>query len=137
MNPEEDAWQLAISSKPYEAYGKLIELDGSHAKSPELALRLYWLLALNPELDAKRSRHDWLAAALIRSQLSAPALELYKRELEANPEVGLSGPYQQVLGASAPPSSLLWLAKPRLAAAGLKRLWSSIENDLDKLSFQL
>ena len=133
MNLEEEAWKLAVSAKPSEAYHRLIELDSVRPDSSELAMRLYWLLAFQPELDANRSRHDWLAAALIRARLSTPALELYKRELESNSEAGLSEPYNQLLKVEAVSGNLLWIARQRLAAAGFSRLWSSIQDDLNAL----
>jgi hypothetical protein len=134
MNSEEEAWNQAVSNQPSEAYSRLIALDCDRPESPDLALRLYWLLALQPELDPERSRHDWLAAALTRARLATPALELYKRELETNPDAGLSAPYGQLLKVDAASGNLLWVARQRLAAAGLKRLWEVIENDLNALS---
>jgi hypothetical protein len=134
MNPDEEAWQLAVSAKPSEAYFRLLELNRARPESSDLALRLYWLLAMHPEFDPERSRHDWLAAALTRAQLSTPALELYKRELESNPDAGLSRPYSQLLKVDAAPGNLLWIARQRLAAAGFSRSWSAIQEDLNALS---
>jgi hypothetical protein len=137
MNPEEEAWKLAISNQPAESYSRLIALDCLRPESPDLALRLYWLLALQAELDTAHSRHDWLAAALCRARLSTPALELYKRELETNPEAALSEPYNQLLKVDAASGNLLWIARQRLDAAGFKRMWSVIAGDLNELSARI
>jgi hypothetical protein len=134
MTTEEEPWQLAGFNRLSEAYSRLVELDSTRPNRPESALQLYWLLALNPELDSIRSRHEWLATALTRSRLSTPALELYKRELEANPEAGLSEPYNKMLEIEASSENLLGIASQRLAAAGLRRSWHVIESDLTILS---
>lgn len=131
MSPEDEAWMLAVSNRPAEAYSRLAALDD--AENAGVAARLYWLLALHPELDQERSRHHWLAAALERSRLSGPFLELYQRELEANPQVGLAEPYLRLLQIDAAGNNLLWFARQRLAAAGFKRLWPVIDADLQIL----
>jgi tetratricopeptide (TPR) repeat protein len=135
MSPEEEAWKLALSNQLAEAYTRLFALDSAQSvKSEASALRLYWILSIQPELDSLRSRHHWLAAALSRARLSSPALELYNRELEANPELGLSGPYARLLEVDASWGNLVWLARLRLSMAGLNRLWEVIDADLRILS---
>jgi hypothetical protein len=134
VDPVEEAWKLAVADYQPEAYSRLIDLDRARPHNPDLALRLYWLLAIQPGLDPARSRHDWLLASLTRSRLSGPALELYKRELEANSETGLFEPYTRLLEVDASGGNLMWIARQRLGVAGLKRSWAAIDIDLCVLS---
>jgi hypothetical protein len=134
VDPVEEAWKLAVADRQHEAYSGLIELDRVRPESPDLALRLYWLLAIQPALDPAHSRHNWLLAALTRSRLSGPAIELYRRELEASPETGLFQPYTRLLEMDASGGNLLWIARQRLGVAGLKRSWAAIDVDLRILS---
>jgi hypothetical protein len=131
--PEEDAWALAASGKRVEAYSHLVELNHGRPENADIALRLYWLLAVQPTLDSDRTRHHWLAAALTRSRLSGPAVELYRRELEANPESSLVGPYLRVLEPDSSRTNLLGVARLRLAAAGVSRMWKALDIDLAAL----
>ena len=122
-DPVESLWELALDGQEEEAYRSLVRLMESDPDNEVLPLRLYWLLALNPALDAHRTRHHWLADALVRGRLSGPALELYRRELEANPEQALDdphdpGPYSGVLGIEANPSAVMTVARWRVSAAG-------------------
>src|SRR5947199_304059 len=76
-----------------EAYSGLAELARARPDRADVPVRLYWLLALDPQLDPRRTRHDWLALALARSGLRGPAAELYRRELAADPHRALADPY--------------------------------------------
>jgi hypothetical protein len=130
----EDAWNLAVNGDRVEAYSRLVELDRSRPDSAQVPLRAYWLLAVQPDLDSARSRHDWLATALARSRLKGPASVLYGRELEADPATGLFGPYSRILDEAASGGDLLSVARQRLNAAGLIRSWVAIHIDLGILS---
>src|ERR1700722_883793 len=134
MNLESEGWKPPDSQRPTEAYSPVVEMDSTQPNPPETAIQPYWLLALHPESDSSASRHYWLAATLTRARLDTPALELYKRELEANPEAGLSKAYGKLLKIQASAGNLLWIARQRLAAAGHKRLWPVIQSDLNVLS---
>jgi len=132
--PEDEAWALAVAGEAVEAYTRLVELARSRVESAELALRLYWLLAVHPALDADRTRHDWLATALVRSRLRGPAVELYRRELEADPVVALSERYVRLLEADANAMEKLNLARLRLAGATPIKAWHVVEADLAALA---
>ncbi len=134
VDPKEEAWNLAVSRQPQEAYSRLLEQDSREPGSWDTALRLYWLLAVRSDLDAVRSRHDWLAAALTRSRLTGPAAELYRRELATNPRKVLLEPYDRLLEVEAAGGNLLWVARERLGAAGSNRAWLVMNNDVRTLS---
>lgn len=134
-DPLDEAWKLAVDGERAEAYSRLVDLDQARPNLLDTAIRLYWLLTLDPGLDGERNRHDWLAGALVRSNLQGPAAELYRRELAACPEEALFGPYVEVLAAQeAPPQAVLGLARERLAASGSGGWWARIDGDLRTLS---
>jgi hypothetical protein len=132
VDPVEAAWGDAVAGRWGDAYAVLVGLAAQDLDRADLALRLYWLLALRPTLDDGRTRHDWLAAALARGRLMGPAVELYRRELAADPPTALADPYAHLLevqGASG--RALLTVATARLAAADGR--WAVIESDLAAL----
>lgn len=134
VDPVEDAWKLAVANRLPEAYSKLLDLERGQPDRPDLPLRLYWLLSIQPDLDPEQTRHHWLNAALRRSQLSGPASELYRRELQTNPQAALDEPYVRLLDVHGTGSSLLGIARQRLAAAGLSRSWALMDIDLRLLT---
>jgi|SRR5579883_546482 len=134
-DPVELAWTDAISGHWNDAYSALVSLADAHPHRADLPLRLYWLLALRPTLDATRTRHDWLATALARARLSGPAVELYRRELAVDPSVALYGPYVKLLELpDVDGRNLLAVANARLAAAAQDGRWALLELDLEALA---
>ncbi len=129
-----EAWNLATSGRASEAYSRLIELSRITPDDPNIALRLYWLIAVYPAVDAERTRHDWLFAALKRSRFTGESITLYRRELEVNPDEALTGPYRVLLDVATAPSLLLIVARSRLTTAGRNRMWSVIDTDLGLLA---
>lgn len=134
VDEAERLWRLAIEGNLEEAYGELRRLAAATPDRVDLPLRLYWLLACTPGLDAERTRHDWLAEALARSRLTGAAVELYRRELAADPPAALSGPYLKLLAVDADPESLLQLGRLRVAAAGRSGCWTPIDRDLVQMA---
>ncbi|QEL18005.1 hypothetical protein [Limnoglobus roseus] len=126
-------WATATAGQLDEAYRGLVSLSLNENDSADVALRLYWLLAVDPKLDMKRTRHDWLFGALTQSKLDRPAVELYRRELEADAQIALADPYVELLNADAEWPQLLEVAQLRLAAAGRLGRYSLIEFDLKQL----
>jgi hypothetical protein len=134
VDPVEDAWAAAVAGDWTTAYAALVALAEAHPDPADLPLRLYWLLALRPSLDASRTRHDWLASALDLGRLSGPAVELYRRELATDPST-LSLPYLRLLELRGlPAASMLEVARMRLAAAAAEQRWVTIEVDLNALA---
>lgn len=113
-------WELAAAGDA-TGYAGLVQEASARPDRADIPLRLYWLLAVSPALDTARSRHDWLASALAKSRLRGPAAEVYRRELDADPDVGLYGPYTDLLATPAAGPDLLAVARWRIAAAG--RTW--------------
>lgn len=138
VDPVEAWWEVAIEGREEAAYRGLAGEHAAGLQGPTVSLRLYWLLALNPSLDTTRTRHHWLADALVRSRLRGPAVELYRRELESDPEGALDGqfvhgPYSRVLAAEANAADAQVVARERIAAAGRLGWYARIASDLTLL----
>ena len=127
-------WAAAIEGRTEDAYTGLVGQASMRPDRADIALRLYWLLGLQPALDATRTRHDWLAAALKQSRLSGPAAELYRRELDADPVAALYGPYAGMLSTEGEARELLTIARWRLNAAGRSRSFGPPSADIAVLA---
>ena len=93
-----ELWGRAIRGEEAEAYRGLSRLHETRPHQSAIALRLYWLLSLDPQLDPDKLPCDWLATGL-RSCGSHPSLlELYRREIEADPLEADSKRFTELLG---------------------------------------
>ncbi|HEX4147977.1 MAG TPA: J domain-containing protein [Pirellulales bacterium] len=116
----DDLWEMACSGLEASAYERMRARHEAHPGHPDLCCRLYWLLALNPQLDSTREPEDWLAAGIMASGLSGPLGELYRRELNANPSEATSDRCTRLLGAPATPGVLVALVEMRWRAAAMR-----------------
>jgi hypothetical protein len=134
FDPAEDAnalWELAAAGHEARAYAGLVDLFRRRPDQPDLPLRLYWLLALNPELDAGSDPCAWLADALRLGRLAGPAAELFRRELDERPAAAVAAA-ESILTIDAPTDRLAgFLAVHAAAAAGLGQ-WDLVRGDLDR-----
>ncbi len=131
--PIEKHWQTARAGDLAKAYEELRALAAAETIPSELALRLYWLLVIDPNLDFQYTRHYWLNRALVESGLSAECLELYRRELVANPAEALAAPYVDLLNMNLPFDRLMTAAMYRLFMAGRQVRISLIDWDFKYL----
>ena len=136
-DPATRAWTLAIDGDHRTAYARLVELREQPSQPSEQSLRLYWLLAMLPGLDAERTRHDWLADALLHARLRNPAAELYRRELDADPAGALGPLYAKILSVPADENDVVPVGRWRLAAAGRHREFRAMALDLSILQDRL
>jgi curved DNA-binding protein CbpA len=128
-----DLWEQACRGEEREAYWGLRELSQRYPRHSDLRLRLYWLLALSPELDEGRSPCAWLVEELRDNGLPGSARELYRRELEADPVEALTDRCAALLECQAPAERLTELAGWRWQAAGRLGRWDVITDDLQRL----
>jgi hypothetical protein len=125
-------WEMAIQGDEARAYAALAELERNQPHRSDLAVRLYWLLTLRPDLEPKRSPVAWLATALQVSHVSGPAVELYRQELGERPGEALAAT-ERLLEASAPPVCLTEVAEWRWQAAGRLKRWDVMAADMERL----
>lgn len=78
------AWQLAKTGDWAGAYRRLCEIERRRPGNADICIRLYWLLTMQPALDAGCDRRDWLAVGLPAADFTGPLAELYGRELEGD-----------------------------------------------------
>lgn len=95
----DDCWQWAVDGDELKAYRVLEQLHVQAPHDSRIAIRLYWLLTLSPQIDPVRSSCDWLVAGLRRTGFSGPLRELYRRELAANPGEALSHRCAEIIAA--------------------------------------
>ena len=127
------SWRKAIDGDTKAAYRELRELERRRPGDSDLCVRLYWMLALSPQLDAIRDRRDWLAASLKKSGLYGPAMELYAREIQGDPAEALHSRCEELLKCDCPPIQLANFASLRWDAAGVLGHWEIVPKDLNAL----
>lgn len=81
----DEAWAWAAAGETQRAYERLRELRERHTGHAGIALRLYWLSTLAPEVDPDGSPRAWLLRAMAVADGPTPWRELYRRELLENP----------------------------------------------------
>jgi hypothetical protein len=131
------AWEEACNGATASAYAHLRQLHERFPGRDDACVRLYWLLALEPELDNVRDACGWLTEALTGSGLSGPARELYRRELAANPAEAASERCTRLLSCPAPPFLLLDLLEWRWHAAASGPLVALVQHDTEALRARL
>jgi hypothetical protein len=134
FDPAEDAnalWELAAAGHEARAYAGLAGLFRRRPDQADLPLRLYWLLALEPDLEPGRDPSSWLADALRLGRLGGPATELFRRELDERPAEALAAG-EALLAVEAQTDHLAAYLSARIAAAAQLRRWELVRSDLDR-----
>jgi hypothetical protein len=126
-------WQRAIGGDESAAYGGLTALAEREPQRIGLYLRLYWLLAVDPELDATRSPIDWLVRGIGATGRTGPLGELYRRELELRPEQALAEPCGRLLQQVTTPAELASLLSWRWRAAGRLARWGLVAAERERM----
>jgi hypothetical protein len=129
----DELWESAIAGRPGAAYERLTQLTQQHAGRTELYQRLYWLLTLWPDLDARRVPADWLVQGLLATGLAGSLRELYREEVADNPAEALSERYERLLGAPISTALLADLIEWRFQAAMRLERWNVLIEDLPRL----
>lgn len=129
-------WQQAIDGDPHAGYAGLRDLSLRFPLRADLALRLYWLATLFPNVDPQRRAVDWLIAAVRDHGPSTAAYELLQREMFDRPAESLP-PTRTLMNLDWPPAALQDFARARWLAALKLREWDAIRDDLDRLESRL
>jgi hypothetical protein len=124
-------WERAIQGEEAEAYRGLKRLYEERPQQTTVALRLYWLLSLDPSIDPELQPSEWLIAGLRNGGLHGPCMELYRREIEADPEEAFSERFERLLKLDAPTPALAEILSWRWAAVRQTRRWETLDSDLD------
>jgi hypothetical protein len=128
-----DLWDRVCKGEVETVYHRLRELHEKHPGQSAVYLRLYWLLALYPELDSLRSPCDWLATGLRATGLTGDLHELYRREMEGDPAEALTGRCAQLLACPVRAGLLASVAEWRWQAAGRLGQWDVVARDVQFL----
>lgn len=128
-----DTWRQFARGDETAAYARLLDLRGQQETNISIYIRLYWMLALCPALDAERSPCHWLAVGLALSGLSGPFRELYRRAILDDPAEALTERCAGLLNEDARAGAVADLAEWRWQAAGRKGRWLPIAGDLERL----
>ncbi len=124
-------WERAIHGEEAAAYRGLKLLYRERPQQTTIALRLYWLLSLDPSLDAEMKPSEWLAAGLRNGGFFGPCMELYRRAIEADPEEAFSNCFEDLLKQDAPTGALAEVLSWRWIAVRRTKRWDVLANDLD------
>jgi hypothetical protein len=134
LDPSDDPhalWELAVAGRTARAYTGLQDLFRKRLDQPDIPLRLYWLLNLEPELDRGRDPCTWLTEALRLGQFAGPAVELYHRELMDRPAAAIEAS-EIPNPVDAPTDRLAGFLTARIAAAAGLRRWETVRTDLQR-----
>lgn len=129
-------WKQAIAGDvelAYKGYRRLCEQRPTRA---ELYLRLYWLLVAAPEIDGNCDRRDWLVEGL-RACGQPVFLELYQRELAAQPQEALRARCRRLVAQPMPGPAFLAILRSRWDEAALHGAWQVIGDDLETMRPQV
>jgi hypothetical protein len=126
----DELWQQAIDGKPQAAYELLAQLTQQYAGRTELYLRLYWLRALFPDVDARRVPADWLVQGLLATGLSGSLRELYREEIVNDPTEALAERYERLLDTAGAADLLADLIEGRFQAAVRLQRWRILADDV-------
>lgn len=124
-------WNIWLD-RPAEAYRALAQLVERQPHSTDLYARLYWILSLQPQLDADRTPCDWLARGLRHCDWPGTLHALYWGEIDRDPVEAISNRYTELLLSMEQVDRLVDMAQRRWRAAALTK-WSLIGADLESL----
>jgi hypothetical protein len=123
-------WERAIRGEEAEAYKGLLDLHCARPQNVSIVMRLYWLLSLEPDLDSTRRPADWLVDGLKSSSMHRGLLELYRREIEADPAEAVSTRFDRLLAFWGASSMLADLYAWRWRAIRKLGRWDLMDSDL-------
>jgi hypothetical protein len=132
------AWDQACNGQEDEAYRRLRELYDMNPQDSELPIRLYALLLANPDLDAVRTRHDFLVRG-IRSEGGywGRCGQLYRREIDDYAEEALSERFMNLIDSVDPVRNVLGFLIWRWEALQRLDRVEFIESDLSRVGPRL
>ncbi len=129
----QELWQQAVAGQEADAYRGFLRLHERQPGNTDLLLRLYWLLSLEPELDARHVPGDWLVEGLVHNGMTGPLRTLYRDEIEADPAEAASERCTRLLELDVAASRLTDLILWRWQALLRLRRWEMLIQDFGSL----
>jgi hypothetical protein len=108
-----DAWKAACDGRLSEAYESLVALEDREPRNPDVIVRLYWLLAVDPQLDRELKPADWLTEGINPLAPDPKLLRLYCSCIEEDPAEVLTPRFRQLFARLEEPRILFQLAQHR------------------------
>ncbi len=133
--PREDGgyWQLVLEGNLQRAYARLVQEQLRSPDCEDVCLQLYWLLSVEPALDATREPLNWLIAGIEARGLTCRLFAVLCDEGKCRPQVALDERLAALLTQCKVNSQLLEFAKWRWSIAVRSRNWLLIHSDMDLL----
>jgi hypothetical protein len=130
-------WEQAIAGEEADAYGNLSRLLLANSSEPGIYARLYWLLAVNPDLDRQRAPAEWLVQGIAAGGLTGTLAELMRREIEQHPQEALSTSFDRLIERSRPPAESATLLTWRWRAAARLQRWDIIAGEMESMRVRM
>jgi hypothetical protein len=129
----EELWRLALDGQEETAYRRFAEMDERRPGRADVAVRLYWLLAFNRDLDARRVPCDWLVHSLLNNGATGPLRVLYLRELADDPAEAETPRCDRLLELPMTAGRLADLVEARWAALAKLGAWTRLADDIETM----
>lgn len=126
------AWKLAIEGREEDSYWKLERLFADSNRSDRIAVRLFWMLDLRPDLDRKRVACDWLYEGLKANGLRGRLTAVLHTALRLRPFETLRAAFVDLLETESSGTDLAPLIRLRWEAACRAKRWPMVLEEMAK-----
>lgn len=127
------ASETAQRGATVEAYAQFRRLIEEFPQRVEPYLACYWLLRVEPQLDAKRNPLEWLRTAVKQCSQPEPVRAAYLAELERRPSTALLSEVAEEALACASGFDGLRLFQVRWRVAAQQNIWRAMQADLEAI----
>jgi len=134
LDEVEEVWRLALEGQEETAYRRYVEFAERRPGRADVVIRLYWLLAVDPQLDPNKTAFDWLVQGLVSNGAEGPLRALYLRELSDNPAEATTPRADRILELPMSAARLADIADAHIAALVKLAAWDLIEKNMDRLA---
>jgi len=128
----EAAWVQAARGYPRAAYRDHLELLGESPSKGLIYARLYWLVAIFPDIDSSLHRCDWLIRGLDATDASRNLLDLVLREMDGDATEAADPRWLAALDLDLPDEKMLTLINCRWRGCSRTENWPQIVEDFER-----
>ena len=132
-----ELWESAVRGNLSTAYQELALLSHTNGGEIDIYQRLWWLLTCDPTLGRGDVPADWLVRGLRATGFAGPLRELYRDEIDGNPQEAFGERFSSLLAATNDVRLLAEFLEWRIQAATKTGDWAIIDSDLDRLGHRL